>query len=385
MKEAKIPYSSLDTPAILVDMDKLEANIKEMAQLAKQAGVGLTPHSKCHKSPYICQLQMKAGAKGISVSKLSEAEVLINEGINDIEVVHPFIGEHKFRAFKKLFGNPGVSIKVTVDMMEQVEGLSQIGQALNRKIPIILKINTGLNRFGVLPGKPALDMAKQLVQVPEVELVGILAHESCFGERTAEGLERLTFEHTAVVAKTASLLQKEGINLNMVATGATPSAKIICRYLKYFPEITELHPGAYALGDWMYINAFAMTEDRCAATILTTVLNTTSPGRASIDAGAKTVGVDALGQISWKSDYLFEGKPNYGSVRGRPDIRVESLHEEIGILRLTDPDKGVTVGERLEILPNHVSFAIALHDTMYGVRNGKVETEIPILLRCKDY
>jgi D-serine deaminase-like pyridoxal phosphate-dependent protein len=385
MMTDKVSYASIDTPAILVNLDKLEANISEMAQLAKQAGIGLVPHSKCHKSPYICRLQTAEGAKGISVSKMSEAEVLVDEGLKDIEVVHPIIGEHKFNTFRKLFSIPDVTLKATVDMMEQAEGLSQIGQALNRKVPVLLKINTGLNRFGVLPGKPALEMAKKLANLPGIELIGILAHESCFGERTAEGVERLTFEHTAVVAKTATMLQNEGINIKTVAIGATPSAKIICRSMKYFPEITEVHPGAYVLGDLMYTNAFAMTEDRCAATVLTTVLNTTCPGRASIDAGAKTLGVDALGQISWKPDYLFEGRPSYGSVRGRPDIRVEALHEEIGILRLTDPKNGVHIGDRLEILPNHVSFAVALHDTMYGVRNGRVEMEIPILLRCKDY
>jgi len=135
----------------------------------------------------------------------------------------------------------------------------------------------------------------------------------------------------------------------------------------------------------MYTNAFSMTENQCAATILTTVLTTSCKGRASIDAGAKTIGIDNLGQLSWKSDYLFEGKPNYGIVKGRPDIRLESLHEEIGIFRLTDPEKNVFLGEMFEIIPNHVSFSVALHDVMYGVRNGKIEKELPITLRGKDY
>jgi D-serine deaminase-like pyridoxal phosphate-dependent protein len=181
------------------------------------------------------------------------------------------------------------------------------------------------------------------------------------------------------------MLKKEGIPITTVAVGATPSAKIICRYKKYFPEITEIHPGAYVLGDRTYANAFSMTEERCAATILTTVLNTTSPGRASIDAGAKTVGVDAMSQLSWQRDYLFEGKPSYGSIRTRPDLRIEALHEEIGILRFTDPSRGVKLGDRLEVVPNRISFTVALHNVMYGVRNGSVKKEFPIALQGKDY
>jgi D-serine deaminase-like pyridoxal phosphate-dependent protein len=378
-------YHTLDTPAILLDLDKLEANIEEMSQLTKKANLKLAPHSKCHKSPDICKMQIDAGATGITVSKLSEAEVLVEEGITSIEIVHPIFGDHKFRRFKLLFENPEVKYTIVVDMIEQVEELARIGKAVNKKVPVLLKINTGLNRFGVLPGTPALELARKIINVQWIDLQGILAHESCFGERTPEGVERLVFEHTAVVDKTASMLKKEGIPITTVAVGATPSAKIICRYKKYFPEITEIHPGAYVLGDRTYANAFSMTEERCAATILTTVLNTTSPGRASIDAGAKTVGVDAMSQLSWQRDYLFEGKPSYGSIRTRPDLRIEALHEEIGILRFTDPSRGVKLGDRLEVVPNRISFTVALHNVMYGVRNGSVKKEFPIALQGKDY
>ena len=385
MKESQSIYPSLDTPAILLDLDRLEANVREMAQLVRGAGFKLVPHSKCHKSPEICRMQLAEGAVGITVSKLSEAEVLVKEGIRTIEIVHPIYGDQKLRRFGELFRNPQVHYSLVVDMLEQAQELSKIGQAAGRRVPILLKINTGLNRFGVPPGAPALETARKLVRLPGVELIGILAHESCIREHTAKGVQGLTLEATGMLDRTALLLKQEGIPVRTVAAGATPSAKIICRHRKCFPEVTELHPGAYALGDWMYINAFAMSEEQCAATILTTVLSTTCPGRASIDAGAKTVGVDSLPQLAWKPDYLFEGRPSYGSIRGRPDIRLESLHEEIGILRLTDPARTVALGDRLEILANHVSLAVALHDVMYGVRGGKVEKEFPIALRGKDY
>jgi D-serine deaminase-like pyridoxal phosphate-dependent protein len=384
MTQKKILFRELDTPSVILDMDKLENNIKNMANMTANANLNLAPHSKVHKCPYICKLQMAEGAIAILVAKLGEAEVLAKEGIENIIIVHPFYGDLKFQRFKMLLSNPNLRLSVVIDMIEQVENLAKIGQSVGRQIPVLIKINTGLNRFGVLPGNVVLRLARKIIKLSGIKLIGILAHESAFRERTSEGVARLAFEHTAIVDRIASMLKKEGIHIDVVATGATPTAKTICDYRSYFPEITEIHPGTYALGDMMYVNAFAMTQAQCALTILTGVLSTTTPGLASIDAGAQTVGVDPLPQISWKSDYLFEGSPSLGVIKGRPDIRVQALHAEIGILRLTDLNKIIRIGDRVEIIPNNVNYTIALTERMYGVKNGKVVKELPILLRGKD-
>jgi len=384
MTQNNVPFPSLETPAILVDMDKLEANIKEMAQLAATARVKLRPHCKSHKSPYICKLQLAEGAIGISASKLSEAAVMADEGIEDIMIVHPFYGEHKLERLKRLLNKPKLRVSVVVDMIEQAEGISQVGQAVDRKVPVLLKIDTGVKRFGCLPGEPALNAAKAVCQLPGIELVGILTHEAVEEERTVEGIARIAYESAAVMAGTAKMLEQVGIQIQIVAVGATPTARFTCRYTPYFPEITEIHPGAYVFGDWMLINAFCKTEDTCSATVLTTVVSTPSPDRAAVDAGAKTLGLDPLLRLRWKPDYFIDGKPSYGSIKGRPDLRLERLTDEIGIVRLTDPKKAVNIGDRLEILPNHISYAVNLHDKMYGIRDSVVEREIPILCRGND-
>ncbi len=389
MVNQKVPYPDLDTPAILVDLDKLEANISRMAKMTAEAGFKLRPHTKIHKGTYIPELQIKAGACGVSVSKLSEAAVYVDAGIEGVEIVHPFYGDHKLRALKELVAR--AEIRCVVDSIQGAEGISQVGTAMGKKIPVLLKIFINLKRFGVLPGEPALAVAKELVQMPGIELVGIMGHESAWtalSQSSApckEDVERLAYQAMKVMSETARLLRKEGIPVKEVICGATPTARYLCRYAREFPEVTEIHPGGYVFGDWMYITAYAVTEEECAATILTTVVSTPAPERACIDGGAKTFSSDPLLVRATISGEGSSWKPTFGSVKGRPDIKLTAVTEEIGILTLTDPSRGLTIGERLEIIPNHISLAVNLKDTIYGVRNGVVEREIPVLCRGMDY
>ena len=171
MAERGVPYPSLDTPCVLLDMDKLEANIREMSQLAAEAGVRLRPHVKVHQCALIAKMQMEAGACGIEVGTVAQAEAMVEEGIDDIITAHPtFYGVHKSAILKKLLDKPGIKIAVVVDMVEQAEDIAQLGREVGRKVPLLLKIETnrvarGGARFGVFPGEPALQLAKRLSQL----------------------------------------------------------------------------------------------------------------------------------------------------------------------------------------------------------------------------
>ena len=374
--------SSLDTPAVLVDLDRLEANIGAMATMAAKAGLSLRPHTKVHRSPYISRLQIEAGAIGVSVSKLSEAEVYAKAGINDIMVVHPFVGEHKLATLKALVQRARISC--VVDGVEGARGISQVATAVRAGIPVLLKVDTGCSRFGVPSGRPAVRMAKELSRIPGIELVGILSHECAYGEASAEAVARLAIECASAMSDTARLLREEGNPIKDVVLGATPTARPLCENISRFPEVTEIHPGAYVFGDWTYVNTFSMSEDDCAATVIVTVVSTPGPGRACVDGGAKTFGADPLLFMAGRAGGVDTWAPTYGSVKGRPDIRIERLSEEVGVLALTDQAKGVCIGDRLQILPNHVSLAVNLHDKMYGIRNGAVEREIPVSARGMD-
>ena len=376
--------SNLDTPAILVDLDKLEANINAMAHTVKEAGLRLKPHNKIHRTAYISELQIKAGACGVSVSKIGEAAILFEAGIKNITVVHPFYGDHKLAKLKHLL-EANAEITCVVDSIKGATAISQVGMELGRKAPVLLKINTSVDRFGTLPGEPTLRMAKELIQIPGIEFDGILTHEGSWSEPSAEGVDRVAFESVSVMSATAKMLRKEGVEVKDVVVGSTPTARASCRHAVYLPEITEVQPGAYVLGDQIYMNTFAMTEDTCSATVLVTVVSRPAPDRICIDGGYKTFSADPLLVFANRAGGLANWTPTYGTVKGHPDIIVGRLTEEIGILTLSDPGKEINIGDRLEILPNHISLAVNLHERMYGIRNGAIEREIPIACRGVDY
>ena len=383
MATSDVLYPDLDTPSILVDLDKLQANIDSMARMTADAGIKLRPHTKVHKGTYISELQLQAGAIGVSVSKLSEAAVYADAGQRDIMVVHPFYGDHKLSALKSLV--PRSDISCVVDSVEGAKGIGEVGVATDRRVPVLLKIDTGCNRFGVPPGEPTLKTARAITELPGVELVGIITHECVTGVASAEGVRQAAYDSASVMSQTAKLLRSDGIQIRDVIAGATPTARAFCEYASSFPEITEIHPGAYVFGDWVYMNSFAIQEDACAATVLATVVSSPAPDRACIDGGYKTFGADPMLFMAARSSGPESWRPSYGSVKGRPTIGVARLTEEIGILALSDPEHGLSIGDRLEILPNHISLAVNLHDTIYGVRNAKVEREIPVACRGMDY
>ena len=381
MIKQEVPYPELDTPAVLVDMDKLEANINEAQRLADSGGVKLRPVSKCHESIEIVRMQIKAGASGIACGKLEEALHMADEGIGDILILHPFYGDLKMEKLKQLVTKPNLEVRCTVDMIEQAEAISQVGQAIGKKIPVLLKIDTGLKRFGVFSGEPALQRAKELVKIPGIEFVGILGHESGSGlsENTKDGWDKHCREVAAVMAGTARLLRNNGIQIEHVSIGGTPALRNV-PWLKDYPEITEVRPGMYVFGDISYVSQFALPIERCSMTVLTTVISLpeTLPSRAIIDAGAKTLVTLPL-NLQFKPGepgYLFDGKPKLGYVVGRPDLWLGRLTIVSGIIFFTDPNKKVSLGERLEVIPNFGCMVVGIHKRIYGVRNGKVEKQL---------
>jgi len=379
MAKQNVPFPSLDTPAVLVDMDKLEANIKEMTDLAAEAGVTLRPHTKVHECASIAKMQIEAGAHGIEVGNVDQAECMAEEGIDDIMIAHPFYGDLKLEKLKRLISKPKLKLSIVVDMIEQAEGISQVGQAVGRKVPVLLKIDTGINRYGVLPGEPALNLAKKLCQLPGIELVGIYGHESG-AEPTEEGVSKMAFEVASAMVETAKMLRGEGITIETVGVGASPTFRATCRHIKEkkFPEITEIHPGQCVIGDILYMRAFGNTREACVVTVLTTVMSTSHTTHAVIDAGYKTFGAESIIGRRDTPGFFWEGKPSFGSVQGRPDLWLGRLGAETGWLYYREPEKKLSLGERLEIVPNNATLVININDQVYGVRKGVIEKVIPV-------
>ena len=385
MTEQKVPYSSLDTPAVLVDMDKLEANIREMSELTAGAGVRLRVHTKVHESAPIAKLQIEAGACGIEVGPIAQAEAMAEEGIDDIIVAHPgFYGGPKLETLQRLLSKPELKLTVVVDMIEQAEGVSQAGQAVGRKVPVLLKMDTslhagGLRRYGVLPDEPALNLAKKLCQLPGIKFTGIYAHEMG-DDPTAESVDRVAFKTASIVAETTRMLRGEGITVEHVSVGASPTYRATCRYIKEgkFPEITEIHPGNCVIGDITYMMKRGNTRETCAVTVLTTVMSTSHSDWAVIDAGYKTFGNDSLIGARETLGFIWKGMPSFGSIQRHPDLQLGFLAAETALVYYMEPEKKLSLGERLEIVPNNATLVINIHNPIYGVRNGVVERVIPI-------
>jgi len=361
-----------------VDLDKLDQNIKKMARLAADADVKLRPHTKTHLSPYIAKLQVKAGASGICVAKIGEAQAMADEGLDDIMVVHPFYGSPKFKALHELLvQKPKLKLSLVVDMPEQAQEISKVGVALGKKIPVLLKIYTGGGRFGVMPGEEALRMAKSIASLPGIDFAGIKAHENTRGASTPEANEKVARDTAEIVTEVVRKLKNEGLPVRIVAVGSTPSILGTLRVRSSYPEITEIHPGSYIFGDAQYMHRFWFTEETVALTVLTTVISIRE-NRAMIDAGYMTF--DAYLPSFLQTAY---GYARHGYVKGQVDLKLGNSTQEVSILTMTDPSKPLSIGDRLEIIPNHAGLVVNLHSQLYGVRGGKVERVIPVSCREK--
>lgn len=380
MAKQNILFPSLNTPAVLVDLDKLEANIREMSQLAAEAGVRLRPHVKVHECASIAKLQIEAGACGVEVGSVEQAEGMAEEGINDVIIAHPFYGSHKLEILERLLNKKELKLAVVVDMIEQAKGISQVGQAVGRKVHVLLKIDLGkASRYGVSPGEAALEITKKLRQLPGIEFMGIYGHE-IGGKPTEEGVSEAAFEAATMMTRTAELLRKGGISVEHVSTGASPTFRATCRYLKEgkFPEITEIHPGQCVIGDIMYMKAFGNKRETCAVTVLTSVMSTSHANHAVIDAGYKCLGAESIISSRDEPGFFWEGRPSFGSVQGRPDLWFGRLSAETSCIYYMDTKKRLSLGERLEIVPNNATLVINIHERLYGVRNGILERVFPV-------
>ena len=381
MVEQKISYPLLDTPVILVNLDSLEANIGEMSRQAAKAGLRLRPHIKVHENVSIARMQIDAGACGVEVGTVEQAEAMVEQGINDIIIAHPgFYGGPKGDILKRLLTQTWLNMALVVDMREQAEIISRIGQDVDKEISLCIKIDLGRSsRFGVMPDKPVLTLAHDIRHLPRVKLVGIYGHEMGI-KPTPEGKVEVAIEAAKIMTENARMLKKEGFSIIHVSVGASSTFRATCHLIKEgeFTEITEIHPGQCVIGDIMYLKAGGNVRETCAITVLTTVMSTSHPDWAVIDAGYKTFGADSLIAYRDTPGFLREGNPSYGYIQERPDLWFGRMSAETSCIYYTDPEKKLQIGERLEIIPNNATLVVNIHDRIYGVRNGMIEKIIAV-------
>jgi D-serine deaminase-like pyridoxal phosphate-dependent protein len=357
------PVEDLPTPAVLVDLDVLEKNIARQAERARAAGVRLRPHAKTHKCPEIARLQLAAGASGISLAKTSEAEVFAAAGFGDIFIAYPVVGLRKAERLLALSEN--LRLAVGCDSPEGALELSNAFRAARRRLDVLLKIDVGYHRVGVLP-ESAADIARKIAELPGLSLRGVFTHAGhVYAAETSGAVAEIGRQEGETLVSTASTLRGAGLPIEEVSVGSTPSA----RHAMRVPGVTECRPGNYVFHDGSQVALGTCALEDCAMTILATVVSVPARDRAVVDAGSKTLSQDSL-----------RPRPDgHGLILGSGS-RLQSLSEEHGVARVEEGDS-FRVGQRVRILPNHACVVSNLHDRLYGVRAGRVETEFRVAAR----
>ena len=354
--EAQVGRSvaEIETPAAVVDLDRVEANLLRLQTYADSHGVSLWPHTKTHKSPEIGLRQLALGAGGLTVAKTGEAEVFRDAGAPRILVHYPPFGADKWDRLAHLAGD--AELTVAVDGFAAAEGLAGALAGRGTKAELLVELDVGLHRTGQPTTAGALALAQKLVGLTSVEVAGISCYPGhCRGD--AETIRTRLAAADDFVRETRDAFTASGIRCDRISGGSTPT-----RYLTHGTSTTELRSGTYALLD--RVDGPSEPDgglDACALWVEVTVVSDSVPDQIVIDAGSKTL----------TSDTHPDG--GHGLIVGWPRANLHTINEEHGYVDVTGLEERPAVGAHLRVIPNHACGCVNLHDGLLGVRDGVVE------------
>lgn len=346
--------TELDTPALLIDLDTMETNIQTMADYFTRVNAELRPHMKTHKTPIIAHKQIAAGAIGVTCAKLGEAEAAIHAGVRDVLIANQVVGSQKIARLINLAKHS--EIMVAVDSPQNVQAISEAARAKGVTIRMLVEVNVGMNRCGVEPEKPALELATEICRSPNLKFEGLMGYEG----HTVAKPDRAEREAAArkamqLLLNTKDYLEKHGMDIAIMSGGGTGTFNITGS----IPEMTEVQAGSYVFMDSTYRNVQGVGEQfNCALSVLATVVSRPDPHRIIVDTGLKVLAKEF-------------GVPQPIGIAG---LEMAGLSEEHGKLLVSDVSIPLTPGDKLEILPTHCCTTVNLHDRYYGIRNGIVES-----------
>ncbi len=352
---------ALDTPALMLDLDRLEANISRMVSRCRACGIAWRPHTKGSKTPAIAHKLLSAGAVGITCAKLGEAEVMAAAGIRDILIANQVVGDLKMARLVHLQRH--ANVMVAVDHPVHIQAISEAARTLGVEVRVLVEINIGMDRCGVQPGKPALELAQQADAAPGVVFAGIMGYEGHAMMLSDDEKKPACVEAIGHLADTRAHIEAAGLKVGIVSAGGTGT-------LAFTPDcsgLTEVQAGGGIMMDTLYSGGMYVKGLEHALTILTTVVSHPVPDRAYVDAGRKTTNMEF-------------GLPG---VAGREGITVVGLSAEHGYLKLEGPGTSLQIGEKIELISGYSDMTVFLHDRIYGIRNDRVEVVWDILGRGK--
>lgn len=340
--------AAIDTPAVLIDLNVARRNIERFQRYADDHGLRVRPHIKTHKLPAVAEMQLAAGAVGITCQKVSEAEAMVagSGAITDVLITYNIVGSEKLDHLKALAGK--VRLSVVADSRTVVDGLSRAFRGEPQPLTVLVECDTGANRCGVLTPDAAEALAAHIHTSPGLVFGGLMTYPPAGGEAAVERF----------MEEAKSRIEARGIAVPVITSGGTPSMM----HAAEAPVTTEYRPGTYVYNDRSLVSRGACGWDDCALNVLATVVSVPAPNRAVIDAGSKTLTSDLL------------GLSGYGHVLGRDDIAIDQLSEEHGRLISTGPI-GLAVGDKVRIVPNHACVVTNMVDTVVVAGDGRTVPE----------
>lgn len=333
------------TPALVVDRDALVANLQAMAERARAAGVALWPHAKTHKCAEIARLQREHGAAGITVATLAEAEYFVAEGFADVLLAYPPVGDWRLERLTNLARR--ARLRVVLDDVAVLGALIEACCSARVVIPFLWEVDCGTGRLGTAPGEATAAAVAHAPRAAECPFEGLMTFGGhAYSARDDAELDRAAEDERTALRVSAEALEAIGVDCPALSAGTTPTAHRLA------PEtgITEMRPGNYVFYDATQVALGLVKPERCALSVLATVVGRPDPRRVILDAGSKALSAERL---TTRTD-------GFGLVCGRPELVVERLYEQHAIITSAEPS-GLRVGDRVRVVPNHACAAANLH------------------------
>lgn len=357
------------TPALVVDGPLLQRNVAEMANRAREAGVEHRPHTKTHKSLAIARLQREAGAAGMTVATLREAECLEAAGFDDFLVAYPPVGVSRAERLAQLAER--ARVRVALDGLEAVRILDEACRRSGVRIGYLWEVECGTQRCGTQPGAETARLVGQAIELAEhAEFAGLLAFAGhAYLTNGSDELGRVAEAEAEAVLTTAAALAALGTDTPALSVGTTPTA----HHLHRQRGVTEIRAGNYVFNDATQVTLGVAQEDDCALSVVATVVSRPDRLRAILDCGSKALAAERLSPRT----------VGFGFVPGFPDLTVDRLFEEHAVLTSESPID-LKIGAHLRVVPNHACATANLHERMLIVEDGEVVDIWPVDARGWD-
>jgi D-serine deaminase-like pyridoxal phosphate-dependent protein len=351
----------LDTPALVLDLEPLDRNIAWLARFFRERGVAWRPHAKSYQCTRLARRVVQGGAIGVTCAKLGEAEAFAAAGIHDLLITCPLIGAHKLERLAQL--RQVADPIAVVDHVDHVEALDRAGRAAGQPIRALIELNLGMNRCGVEPGEPALELARRMAAAPGIAFSGLMGWEGHL-LTIADPTEKTEKIRAALdgLVQTRDLLRAEHLPCPIVSAGGTGSFPISAST----GQLTEIQAGGAVLMDMFYRHKCHIEPLEFALTLMATVTSRPTATRAVLDMGRKSLNPEL----------------HLPAIKGRDDLRVQWLSAEHAVLEVLTPP-GPAIGERVELIPGYGDWSTLLHDHYHVFAGDRFLETWPLDVRTR--